>query len=95
MFDETSINVPTSTWGYINFGDIGTHRLGEWHRFLVADLTGLADGIDNGAASDANALTFIADEETYFFLGQTSGDKILVGSSSGTVSPSTVRIRSN
>ena len=95
MFVETSINVPTSTWGYVNFGDIGSQRLGEWHRFLIADLTGLTDGTDNGATSDANALMFVADEETYFFLGKTSGDVVLVGSSSGEVQPGTVRIRSN
>ena len=26
-FDETTIAVPTGTWGYVNFGDIGTTAL--------------------------------------------------------------------
>ena len=94
-FDETTINVPTDIWGYVNFGVVGDFRLGAWHRFLLADLTGLTDGTDNGAIDSGNALTFLADEETYFYLGQTSGDKVLVGSSRGELSPGTVRIRSN
>ena len=95
LFDETTIDVPSGTWGYVNFGVIGTYRLGEWHRFLVADLTERTDAADGDGPSTANALTFLADEETYFHLGKTSGGKVLVGSSSGTVQPGTVRIRSN
>ena len=95
LFDETTIDVPSGTWGFVNFGVVGTYRLGEWYRFLVADLTGLADAADGDGPITANSLTFLADEETYFHLGQTSGDKVLVGSSSTTVQPGTVRIRSN
>ena len=95
LFDETTIDVPSGTWGFVNFGDIGTHRSGEWFRFLVADLTGLTDGIDNGATSDGNALMFYANEERYFFLGKTSGGKVLVGASNVDVNPSEVRIRTN
>ena len=95
LFDETTIDVPSGTWGFVNFGDIGAHRLGEWHRFLVADLIGLTDAADGNMPSTANSLTFLANEETYFFIGQTSGDKVLVGSSSAGVQPGTVRIRSN
>ena len=87
--------MPSGTWGFVNFGDIGEYRLGEWHRFLVADLTGLTDAADGDSPSTANSLTFLADEETYFFIGQTSGDKVLVGTSSGSVLPGTVRVRSN
>ena len=94
-FDETSIDVPTGTWGFVNFGDIGMHRLGEWHRFLVADLTELDDGTDTGPISDANALTFLANEESYFQIGKTSGGKVLVGASRQSIQPGTVRIRSN
>ena len=95
VFDETSIDVPTGTWGFVNFGVSGAYRLGEWHRFLVADLTGLTDGLDNGTSSSANALTFLADEESYFYLGKTSGGKVLVGANRGETQPGTVRIRSN
>ena len=49
LFDETTIDVPSGTWGFVNFGDIGEYRLGEWHRFLVADLTGLTDAADGMA----------------------------------------------
>ena len=94
-FDETTIAVPTGTWGYVNFGNIGTFRLGEWHRFLVADLTGLTAANDNAMATTANALTFQADEETYFYLGRTTGGNVLVGTSNGSVIPGTVRIRTN
>ena len=94
-FDETSISVPTGTWAYVNFGDIGTFRLGEWHRFLVADLTGLTVSTDGGSATDATALTFLADEETYFFVGRTTGGNVLIGSSREELNPGTVRIRSN
>ena len=95
LFDETTIDVPSGTWGFVNFGNIGAHRLGEWHRFLVADLTERTNAEDGDTPSTANALTFLANEETYFFMGQTSGDKVLVGSSSSSVLPGTVRIRSN
>ena len=94
-FDETTIDVPSDTWGFVNFGDIGAHFSGEWHRFLVADLTGQTAASDGGSISDANSLMFVANEEHYFFLGHTSGGKVLVGVSESTVTPSNVRIRSN
>ena len=95
MFDETTIDVPSGTWAFVNFGVAGGLRLGEWHRFLVADLEGRTDGTDDGVVSDANALTFLGNEEAYFHLGKTSGDKVLVGASMATFLPGTVRIRSN
>ena len=94
-FDETTIAVPTGTWGFVNFGDIGEHYSGEWHRFLVADLTGQTAAADGGNISDTNSLMFVANEEVYFFLGRTSGGNILVGSSNSTVTPSNVRMRTN
>ena len=94
-FDATTIDVPSGTWGFVNFADIGEFYSGEWHRFLVADLTGQTAGIDNGAVSDTNSLMFVANEEEYFFLGHTSAGKVLVGASATSVSPSNVRIRSN
>ena len=93
--DVTDIDVPSGTWGYVNFGDIGAFNTGAWHRFLVADLTGLTDVIDNGVASDGNSLMFVADEENYLHLAKTSGDKVAVCTSAAAIAPSEVRIRTN
>ena len=94
-FTVTSIDVPTGTWGYVNFGDIGTRYSGEWYRFLVADLTGQTAALNNGAVSDTNSLMFLVEEESYFYLGHTTGGKVLVGRSGGDISPGTVRMRTN
>ena len=95
VFDETTIDVPSGTWGFVNFGDIGEHFSGEWHRFLVADLTGQTASTDGAAVTDTNSLMFVANEEHYFFLGHTSAGKVLVGASADDITPSSVRIRSN
>ena len=94
-FDETTITVPSSTWGFVHFGDIGEFYLGEWHRFLVADLTGRTAASDGAAVSDANSLMFVANEEHYLFLGHNSGGNVLVGTSDDSATPDNVRIRSN
>ena len=93
--DETTIDVPSGTWGFVNFGDIGTFRSGEWFRFLVADLEGLTDLADGGTRTDANSLMFFGQEEHQLFIGQTSGDKVVVCSNDAAVAPGTVRIRTN
>ena len=95
VFDATTIDVPSGTWGFVNFGLAADLRLGEWHRFLVADLDGLTDGVDDGTPGNANSLTFFGNEESYFSLGKTSGGKVLVSASMGNFQPGTVRIRSN
>ena len=94
-FEETTIAVPSSTWGFVHFGDIGDLYLGEWHRFLVADLTGRTAASDGTVVSDANSLMFVANEEHYLFLGHTSGGNVLVGTSDDSITPDNVRIRSN
>ena len=94
-FDETTIDEPSGTWGFVNFGDIGEHFSGEWHRFLVADLTGQTESTDGATINDSNSLMFVANEEHYFFLGHNSGGKVLVGTSDAATTPGNVRIRSN
>ena len=94
LLEETDIDVPTGTWGFVNFGVYSDLRLGEWHRFLIADLTGVTAAAGGTAVSSSNSLVFLADEETYFYLGMTTGGKITAAASS-TTSPGTVRVRSN
>ena len=91
---EMSIDVPSSTWGFVNFGEFDTFTSGEWYNFLVADLQGLTETVDGTTdASQANSLMFYADEESYFFLGHTSGDKVTFACSTSMNTPDRVRIR--
>ena len=94
-FDETSMSIPSGTWGFVNFGDIGSDFSGEWFRFLIADLEGVTASIDNGAISDANSLMFFGNEEYTLYLGRTSGNNVLAGASNNAINPGTVRIRTN
>ena len=91
---ELSINVPGSTWGFVNFGKFDTFTSGEWYNFLVADLQGLTETVDGTTeAAQANSLMFYADEESYFYLGHTSGDKVTFACSTSMNTPDRVRIR--
>ena len=94
-FIVTDLDVPSDTWGFVNIGDYGEYRAGAWHRFLVADLTGLADVAAGTAPSDANSLLFPIDAAHDFYLGQTSGDKIAVATGSPDKIPGNLRVRSN
>ena len=57
----------------MNVGDIGDQRSGVWHRFLLADLTGLTDVAAGTTPSDANALMFPLGGVDMFYLGQDVG----------------------
>ena len=96
--DETSIDVPTGTWAWINPGVItraaGNIRAGAWDRFLVADLTGLPDTADGDTATHLNTLSFdLPGTVESYRIGKTSGDKITVAISQTGFSPSEIRIR--
>ena len=92
-FRETTAGVPTdSTWGFVNFGDIGEHS-GEWHPFMVADLSGQAAASDGDNIYDTNSLMFVANEKVTLFIGRTSGDNVLAGSRTARFAPGKVRIR--
>ena len=58
----------------------------------MSDLTGLTAGTDGGDIfSGGSPMFFYADEEEYFYLGRTTGNKILIGCSI-TTAPDMVRV---
>ena len=98
ILDETSIDVPTGTWAWVNPGLVTATpdniRVGGWERFLVADLTGLTDSVDADTATDSNTLSFQLPGTMHSYrIGKTSGDKITVAASNAEFIPSEIRIR--
>ena len=96
-FDVTDIDVPDTTFAWVNFGVTGTVRHGAWHRILVSDLT-KRDEIADGTVADntgTNCLAFgIPGSEHELYLGHTSGGKVAVASSdAANLLPDNVRVR--
>ena len=98
ILDETTVDVPTGTWAWINPGVVvrvdDDIRVGAWERFLVADLTGLDDTADGDESTYLNTISFgIPNTMHAYRIGKTSGDKITVAVSSPDFLPSEIRIR--
>ena len=63
------------------------------YNFLVADLEDLTDAVVGSDSGQDDSLMFYADEESYFFIGHTSGDKVTFSCSAAALTPDRVRIR--
>ena len=89
----TDIDVPSTVWGFVNFGDIGSDRQGLWQRFLVQDLQARDDAAAGDTPSDSNSLMFFGDETDKFYLMKTSAGKIAIAADNMTKLPGALRVR--